>query len=409
MPQSGHELRTFTGHTGEVTAAVFSSGGRTVLSGSYDNTLKLWDAATGKELRTFSGHTGAVTSVTLSSDGRTALSGSYDNTLKLWDTATGKELRTFTGHTGAVTSVALSADGSAALSGSYDKTVKLWDVISARVIRTFTGHTGAVTSVALSSDGRTALSGSFDRTLKLWDIPRGVELRTFAGHTGGVNSVAFSPAGRIVLSGGRDGTTRVWDLDSARERAATLAASGGEWLTVTPEGFFSASHRDTDMLTIVRGFEVTAAGQVQSLYNPDLVREALAGDPGGKVKRAAASVNLETVLRAGPPPAVTIVSQAPASGNGLVTVSARVTDRGKGIGRIEWRINGTVAAEAPGAPAGTGPDYAVERALTLGPGENLIEVIAYGPRNLIASEPARATIVNDGQAGDSLAAAHRVP
>jgi hypothetical protein len=108
---------------------------------------------------------------------------------------------------------------------------------------------------------------------------------------------------------------------------------------------------------------------------------------------------------------VTIVSHSPAaaSGNGLVTVSAHIADRGKGIGRIEWRVNGTVAAEAPGVPEGTGPDYAVERALALAPGENRIEVIAYGPRNLIASPPARTTIVNAGPQGESLASAHRLP
>ncbi len=69
------------------------------------------------------------------------------------------------------------------------------------------------------------------------------------------------------------------------------------------EGFFAASHRDTDMLAIVRGIEVTTIGQVhQSLFNPDLVREALAGDPDGEVKRAAEVVSLEKVLDAGPRP-----------------------------------------------------------------------------------------------------------
>jgi WD40 repeat protein len=55
------------------------------LSGSRDNTLKLWDVATGKELRTLTGHTDEVASVVFSPDGRTALSGSRDMTLKLWD------------------------------------------------------------------------------------------------------------------------------------------------------------------------------------------------------------------------------------------------------------------------------------------------------------------------------------
>ena len=100
------------------------------------------------------------------------------------------------------------------------------------------------------------------------------------------------------------GTTRIWDVENGQELARMMADARGEWLTMTPEGFFSSSHRDTDMLAIVRGLEVTTIGQVhQSLFNPDLVREALAGDPDGEVERAAEVINLEKVLDAGRRPA----------------------------------------------------------------------------------------------------------
>ena len=103
-------------------------------------------------------------------NGRYALSGSWDNTLKLWDVNTGSEIRTFTGHSDRVLSVAFSPDGRYALSGSWDNTLKLWDVHTGRAIRTFTGHSYWVKSVAFSPDGRYALSGSLDNTLKLWDL-----------------------------------------------------------------------------------------------------------------------------------------------------------------------------------------------------------------------------------------------
>ncbi len=80
-----------------------------------------------------------------------------------------------------------------------------------------------------------------------------------------------------------------------------------------------------------------------------------------------------------------------------MTVAARITDRGKGIGRIEWRVNG-VTAGVRTAPAGPGPDYEVKQELALDPGENQIEVIAYEGRNLLASLPARTTITYDGPA-----------
>jgi hypothetical protein len=101
------------GHSDHVEAVAFSPDGRYVLTGSDDNTLKLWDVATGKELRSFSGHTYYVTSVAFSPDGRFGSSGSQDNEVKLWDLATGRELQSF-GEAGSP--VAFSPDGRFVLS-----------------------------------------------------------------------------------------------------------------------------------------------------------------------------------------------------------------------------------------------------------------------------------------------------
>ena len=75
--------------------AVLADGSR-ALSGSCDNTLRLWDLATGETLRTLEGHTDWVTAVAVLADGSRALSGSDDNTLRLWDLATGECLAEFT-------------------------------------------------------------------------------------------------------------------------------------------------------------------------------------------------------------------------------------------------------------------------------------------------------------------------
>src|SRR5262249_51712263 len=127
------------------------------------------------------------------------------------------------------------------------------------------------------------------------------------------------------------------------------------------------------------------------------VRGALAGDPNHEVEKAAKVINLDKVLDSGPAPQVEIVSHAPGSKsvNGLITLAARINDRGKGIGRIEWRLNGGTAG-VMSAPGGLGPDYEVSQELALDPGENRIEVIAYEGRNLLASLPAQTTIVYDG-------------
>ena len=226
----GSLLRTLEGHTGMVlaVAAAEVEGRACTLSGSWDNTLKLWELSSGTLLRTLEGHTRGVNAVAAAEvEGRAcALSGAVDGTLKLWDLSSGALLRTLEGHTGAVNAVAAAEvkRRACALSGSEDHTLKLWDLSSAALensaplLRTLEGHTGAVNAVATAEvEGRTcALSGSDDRTLKLWDLSSGTLLRTLEGHTGMVLAVAAAEVeGRAcALSGSFDGTLKLWDLSS---------------------------------------------------------------------------------------------------------------------------------------------------------------------------------------------------
>jgi len=207
---TGTEIRTFSGYASYVSSVAFSPDGSQVLTGSGEATAKLWDAATGTEIRTFTGHAAPVYSVAFSPDGSQVLTGSRDDTAKLWDAATGTEIRTFTGHTDRVCSVAFSPDGSQVLTGSWDATAKLWNAATGTEIRTFTGHSQFVTSVAFSPDGSQVLTGSYDDTAKLWDAATGAEIRTFTGHTDRVCSVAFSPDGSQVLTGSWDATAKMW-------------------------------------------------------------------------------------------------------------------------------------------------------------------------------------------------------
>ena len=75
---------------------------------------------------------------------------------------------------------------------------------------------------------------------------------------------------------------KFWDLRENVALATALASRDGEWLAITPDGFFAASGKRADqMLSVVRGLNITTIDQVhQSLFNPDLVREALGGRSG---------------------------------------------------------------------------------------------------------------------------------
>jgi WD40 repeat protein len=202
------------GHGGGILSVAWSPDGQQALSGSYDQTVRLWELASGRCLRVFEGHSDSISSVSWGPDGQQALSGSYDQTVRLWDIASGRCLRVFEGHSDSVSSVARSPDGQQAISGSNDQTMRLWEIASGRCLRVFEGHSDSILSVAWSPNEQQALSGSYDQTMRLWDIASGRCLRVFEGHSGGVASVAWSPDGKQALAGSYDRTIRLWETST---------------------------------------------------------------------------------------------------------------------------------------------------------------------------------------------------
>ena len=229
-------------HQDAVTSVAFSPDGRRIVSGSTDNTLRLWDANTGKAIGApLQGHGGLVNSVAFSPDGRRIVSGSTDNTLRLWDANIGKALGApLQGHEGPVTSVAFSPDGRRIVSGSSDNTLRLWDVTTGEAINVSQQeHKGAVMSVAFSPDGRRIASGSFDKTLRLWDATTGQPIGVpQQEHKSYVMSVAFSPDGRRIVSGSWDNTLRLWDANPDQAIGPPLQGHNG-WVAsvaLSPDG-----------------------------------------------------------------------------------------------------------------------------------------------------------------------------
>src|SRR5262249_1034934 len=92
------ELSILKGHSGAVTGVTMSLDGTRVVTGSEDDTARVWDANTGAELAILKGHAGGVRSVAVTPDGTRIITGSEDSTAKVWDAKTGTELATLKGH-----------------------------------------------------------------------------------------------------------------------------------------------------------------------------------------------------------------------------------------------------------------------------------------------------------------------
>ncbi|NEO30954.1 MAG: protein kinase [Symploca sp. SIO3C6] len=228
---------TITGHKGEVYSVVISPDGELIISGGYDNTVRIWELKTGMLKDTLIEHKSDVFSVAISPDGETIVSGSNDNTIKVWELKTGTVKHTLKGHDSFVYSVAISPDGETIVSGSNDNTIKVWDLNTGELKNTLTGHTDWVKTVAISPDGKTIVSGSTDDTIKIWDLKTGELKNTIDEVNNWVRAVAVSPDSKTIVSGGDDNTVQVWNLKTG-ELQNTLTGHEGYVLAVaiSPDG-----------------------------------------------------------------------------------------------------------------------------------------------------------------------------
>jgi len=115
-------------------------------------------------------HEGPVNSAAFSPDGTRIVTASWDNTARLWDAASGREIAALKGHEGPVHSAAFSPDGTRIVTASDDRTARVWDVASQRAIATLAGRDGAVNSAAFSPDGTRAVTASNESTARIWNV-----------------------------------------------------------------------------------------------------------------------------------------------------------------------------------------------------------------------------------------------
>lgn len=214
---SSHALqRTLKGHQGWVYSVAISPDSQTIVSGSQDLTIRLWNLHSGQQIRSLTGHSSYINSVAISPDNTKIASASYDKTVKIWDLKTGR-VDTLIGHSREVLSVAFSPNGKKVVSGSVDRTIKIWDLNALKVQHTLTGHTGDVNAIAISPNNQELVSVSDDKTIRLWNLNTGKEIRTLSGHMADINAVDFSPDKQHVVTGSDDRTVKIWDLSTGED------------------------------------------------------------------------------------------------------------------------------------------------------------------------------------------------
>jgi WD40 repeat protein len=166
-----------------------------IFTARLDNSLQMWEVDTKKEVRNFIGHTDVISSLRLSSDHHTLLSSSWDGSIRLWNIATGLMTHKFRSPAaGPIHTAIFSADGKQVFAGGSQRGIQVWDVASSKLIKAFEGHNAEVTSLLLSPDNKMLISHSVDGVTKFWDLVSGKEFFEHI-HLGENDWMAKTPEG----------------------------------------------------------------------------------------------------------------------------------------------------------------------------------------------------------------------
>lgn len=184
-----------------------------IISGSDDNTLRLWDIRDKNFVSEFHSKY-PVLSVAFNDSADKVYSGGLDNCVKVWDLRKNEIEEEQYMHTDTITGLSQSHDGSYLLSNSMDQTVRCWDirpfVVGSRCVKIFQGiHHGFdrnLLRVCWNRNGKYITAGSSDKFVYIWDTTTRKVVFKMGGHIGSVNETAFHPKENIIASCSSDKT-----------------------------------------------------------------------------------------------------------------------------------------------------------------------------------------------------------
>ena len=199
-------IKTFKGHSEKIVSLIQLSTGE-LASGSYDNTIRIWNLNNNKEEKIIK-ESGKVFCL-LEFEKNKILCGTSENCINLWelDSRNSTCAYSFMGHELWINALVKCNDKYFA-SASNDAKIKIWDYYKLNCVTTLQGHVDCVLSLILLKNNNLC-SGCADLTIRIWDWENNDCLAILKGHTKWVKCVLELNNG-IIVTGSDDKTIKLW-------------------------------------------------------------------------------------------------------------------------------------------------------------------------------------------------------
>jgi WD40 repeat protein/KaiC/GvpD/RAD55 family RecA-like ATPase len=302
--QEGRVVKNWEAHQGKVLSLVFSPKNDLLLSGSEDQTAKIW-RRDGTLIATLKGNGGPVRQVAWSATG-TIATASTDGTVRLWSES-GTLVQTLALN-GPVMGVAFSPDGKTLAAASTNQ-VTVWRMAAGKAEPSQVLEKARVTSVHFSGDGLSLAAGSTDHRLTVWQRDRtggfgALPVQTWE-HTGAISRVRFSPDSRLVAATSWDGAVRIWSLDGnwnrtlrGHRQSTDLAFDGNSQILATSGADQTRFWQVRNPALVTLAVSTTESAPVrQAVYRSD--GQLLATASGTEVKLWKANGAFQSLLKHG--------------------------------------------------------------------------------------------------------------
>lgn len=236
VPLAASHRAELEGHTNLVSEVAISPDGKTLASGSFDSTARLWEVKQAKRQHKLERHSRPVSGVCFSPDGMLVASWSIDGTSRLWNTETGACHATLGDFSDSLTPAVFAPDGKQLATICSYTTVWLWDLGTLECSHILGSDDDAVREACYSPDGRILALVFKDHTVRLWDTATGTYSHVLRGHTSWIDHALFSPDGTLIASVSRGRAIRLWETKSGSCRAEFVPDSESNAVAFSPDG-----------------------------------------------------------------------------------------------------------------------------------------------------------------------------